>query len=259
MRVLSLFDSSWCEIRDLDRSRTIALLPAGAIEAHGPHLPLGTDVIISEAMARTAAEQLAAIGYEPLILPALMYSAAQFGANFPGTISLDPDAVSATIRGIANSLAEHGIRVLAIANSHLDPLHIESLNVAAEQVRMETPMKVVFPDITRKPWASRLTEEFRSGACHAGQYETSVVLAERPELVQDKIRMDLTPNPSSLSAAIREGKTTFEEAGGHLAYFGRPADASPEEGRDTIETLGAILREAILETVTDMRNADGGG
>jgi creatinine amidohydrolase len=104
---------------------------------------------------------------------------------------------------------------------------------------------VAFPNLTLKPWAARLSEEFRSGACHAGQFETSIVLAERPELVREAIRATLPPNPASLSRAIRDGKQSFEEAGGSRAYFGYPSQATAEEGRATIDTLGAILEEAV--------------
>jgi creatinine amidohydrolase len=107
-------------------------------------------------------------------------------------------------------------------------------------------IEVVFPDLTRKPWSLRLGEEFNSGACHAGRFETSVVLAVSPELVRENVRRALPSNPKSLSVAIREGKTTFSEAGGPDAYFGHPAEASAKEGEATIETLGAILEEAVL-------------
>ncbi len=105
---------------------------------------------------------------------------------------------------------------------------------------------VIFPDVSRKPWALRLSEEFRSGACHAGRYESSIVLAARPELVREAIRKALPPNARSLSTAIRSGMRTFEEAGGEAAYFGYPADARANEGADTIEVLGSILEEAVL-------------
>ncbi len=72
------------------------------------------------------------------------------------------------------------------------------------------------------------------------------MLAERPDAVRERLRTSLTPNPSSLSVAIREGKQTFEDAGGPQAYFGAPAAATPEEGVATVETLGAILEEAVL-------------
>jgi creatinine amidohydrolase len=90
-----------------------------------------------------------------------------------------------------------------------------------------------------------LTAEFKSGACHAGRFETSIVLAARPDLVREKTMAALVPNPASLSRAIRDGKRSFEEAGGARAYFGFPAEATPEEGRATIEVLGAILDDAV--------------
>ena len=76
-------------------------------------------------------------------------------------------------------------------------------------------------------------------------------MAEKPEWVREEIRKSLSPNPASLSTAIREGKETFEEAGGPQAYFGDPAKASAEEGHQTIKILGEILAEAVLEESTD--------
>lgn len=236
---------TWEEARDQAGPRTIAILPVGAIEAHGPHLPLDTDIIIAQAMARSGADRLARRGVSSVILPPLSYTSAGFARGFSGTISLRPETVTATVVDIAGSLEHQGYRVLAIANSHLDPAHLASLDAAAEQLGRATGLVIAFPNLTRKPWALRLGDEFRSGACHAGRFETSIVLAERPDLVREEERARLTANPSSLSLAIREGKQTFEAAGGPRAYFGFPADATAVEGRATIETLGAILDEAI--------------
>ena len=72
-------------------------------------------------------------------------------------------------------------------------------------------------------------------------------MAERPELVREEIRAALTPNEASLSVAIRAGLSTFEEAGGPRAYFGSPAEASGAEGEETIDILGGILEEALLD------------
>ena len=246
MPVLELARLTWEEVRALDRAKMIAVLPVGAIEAHGPHLPLATDVIIAEAMARAGADRLAAQGHEVLVLPAVVYTAAGFAAAFPGTLAPAPGTLTELIVGIAGSLARHKVPVLAIANAHLDPAHLDALHAAVERIRERQVGRVVFPDVTRKPWASRLTAEFKSGACHAGQFETSVVLAARPNEVREEIRRGLSPNPHSLAAAIAAGVKTFEEAGGSQAYFGFPADATAQEGRQTIAVLGAILAEAVL-------------
>src|SRR5688572_21215645 len=236
---------TWEEARDSAGPTSVAILPVGAIEAHGPHLPLETDVIIAQAMARSGAARLAARGSRVVILPPVTYTAAAFARSFAGTISLRPETVTATVLDIAGSLARHGFGVLAIANAHLDPEHLASLEAAVSAVRRDVGLAAAFPNLAAKPWALRLSDEFKSGACHAGQFETSVVLAEHPELVRDATRAALPANPASLSRGIRDGKQSFEEAGGPRAYFGFPAQATAEEGRATIELLGAILDEAV--------------
>ncbi len=244
MRGIRLSELTWTEVDSLDADRLIAILPVGATEAHGPHLPLATDGVIAEAMAEAAAARLEAGFWTPLMLPAIDYSAAPFAAGFAGTISVGPETVTRLIVDIGSSLPR--CRCLAVANAHLDPAHLGSLHAAATALE-ESGLAVAFPDLTRKPWGSRLTDEFKSGACHAGRFEGSIVMAARPELVREEIQASLEPNPSSLSTAIREGKDSFVTAGGPEAYFGYPAEATSEEGRATIEVLGRILEEAIAE------------
>lgn len=243
--MLPLAAMTWEEARDAGGAGSVAVLPVGAIEAHGPHLPLETDVIIALAMARSGAARLAARGTSVVVLPPLTYTTASFAEGFAGTLTLRPETVTATVLDIARSLSRHGFGVLAVANAHLDPGHLASLDAAVSVIRRDGSLVAAFPNLVRKPWALRLGDEFRSGACHAGQFETSIVLAERPDLVRDATRAALPPNPASLSRAIRDGKQSFEAAGGAHAYFGFPAQATAEEGRATIEVLGAILDEAV--------------
>lgn len=236
-------DMTWEEVRDADRAAAVAILPVGAVEAHGPHLPLGTDVVIAEAMARACADVLAGQGLTAFVMPPLWYTAAEFGRSFPGTVGVEADTVRALILEIAQSLGEHGIGTLAIANAHLDPIHLASLRAAPADA--ESGCRVVWVDLTRRAAAARLTDEFRTGACHAGRFEGSVVLAEQPELYRSDVAGGLAPNPASLSVAIREGVGTFEDAGGPRAYFGWPADATAEEGQRTVRALGELLAEAV--------------
>lgn len=244
MIIRKLADMTWEEAREQGSAGAIAILPVGAIEAHGPHLPLATDVVIASAMAEAAAEGLVDGGSKVVRLPPVCYTAADFASGFAGTISVSPATVTAIIVDIARSLAPHGFSTLAIANAHLDPNHIAALHAAVEACRNEA-IQVIYPDITRKPWALQLTDEFQSGACHAGRFESSIVMAVDPSLVADDRRRALAPNPASLSMAIRAGQKTFEEAGGPAAYFGDPAAASEEEGQSTIRVLGSILVAAI--------------
>jgi len=239
-------EESWRQIEATELGRAVAILPIGAVEAHGPHLPTGTDNLIAQAMADEAAERLAGRGFEVLVLPPVSYTAAPFARGFAGTISVRPETTTALIVDVGHAMAARGVATLAIANAHFDPANLGAINSAIERLESEGAPQVVFPDVTRKPWALRLTEEFRSGACHAGQYEGSVVLALRPDLVDEQLRQGLRANPVSLSNAIAAGANSFEEIGGRQAYFGDPAAASSEEGRRTIAVLGGILEEAVV-------------
>jgi len=245
MPVHELAQLTWEEVRDLDREHTLVVLPVGAIEAHGPHLPLDTDVVIATAMARAGARKLAAHGRLVVILPALAYTAASFGAAFHGTLSISAITVTALIVDVARNLSGQGFRLLALANVHLDPEHLTALNEAVKLAKTDRLLPIIFPDLTRKPWGTRLGDEFKSGACHAGQFESSIVIAERPDGVRETIRASLVANPISLSQAIKAGKRTFDTAGGPRAYFGDPAAATADEGARLIDALGAILEEAV--------------
>lgn len=249
MPIRDLWDLTYEEVGALERARTVAVLPVGAIEAHGPHLPLATDAIIAHAMARAGAEAIEARGWRTLQLPALPYSAAPFAAAFTGTLSVSPNAVTTIVRDLGLELTRHGFAALAVANAHLDPAHLAALRDAAGQAHAAGARPVVCPDVSRRPWAERLSEEFRSGACHAGRYEGSIVMAERPDLVREAEMRSLPSNPASLASAIREGRTSFAAAGGPRAYFGWPAEATAEEGRATIAALGAILADAVSEAL----------
>src|SRR5215475_9256719 len=101
MAVHTLMSLTWTAVRDLTAGRTVAVLPVGAIEAHGPHLPLGTDVVIAHAMARAGAERIADGGLGAVLLPPLPFTAAPFGARFAGTISIAPATVTALILDLA--------------------------------------------------------------------------------------------------------------------------------------------------------------
>jgi creatinine amidohydrolase len=249
MPVHELAQLAWEEVRDLDRERAVVVLPVGAIEAHGPHLPLDTDVVIATAMARSGAHKLAARGHLVLILPAFAYTAAGFGAAFQGTLSISSITVTAFIVDLARSLSGQGFRLLVLANAHLDPEHLTALDEAVKLGRADRLLPIVFPDLTKRPWGSRLGDEFKSGACHAGQFESSIVMSEAPKAVRDAVRRSLVPNPSSLSQAIKTGKRTFAEAGGPRAYFGNPQAASTEEGARLVDALGAILEEAVIAEI----------
>lgn len=226
-------------------SGAVALLPTGATEAHGPHLPLSTDVIISEEGARRAARVLRDEGTPALVLPPVAYAVTEFASSFSGTISIPVETATALLRDVMLGAIRAGAKAVVVCNAHLEPGNIQAIKRAVELAKQAGAL-AAFPDVTRKPHALLLGEEFKSGACHAGQYETSLVLAAKPELVR-AVHQELDANPASLSVAIREGKTSFEEAGGPEAYFGWPADATVEEGEQLYAIMGEIFAGAARE------------
>lgn len=221
----------------------VALLPTGATEAHGPHLPLATDVIIAREAAVRAARLLRNEGKEAVVLPPLAYAVTEFAADFGGTISLPLETATALARDVILGAMRAGFAGVVIANAHLEPDNLRALRDAVREAT-ERGAKASFPDITRKPHALSLGDEFRSGACHAGRYETSLVLAADPFRVRVELAESLEANPASLSMAIREGKRNFLEAGGTRAYFGAPAEASASEGEAHFRTLALIFADA---------------
>lgn len=243
-------ENAWTAIRDALQggARVTAILPCGATEAHGPHLPLNTDVVISDGMAARAAAMLEARGHTAFVLPALAYMPAQYAEAFPGTVTVDAATAKALLVGIARSLKAQGFACLALANSHFDPANVAMLREAVDEIRA-LGLAVAFPDFTRRKLAQSLTAEFQSGACHAGQFETSLVLAARPDLVDDGARRGLADNPASLTDAFAKGAKTFAEAGGPEAYFGFPRHASVAEGEASFETMAAALVDAVEQAL----------
>lgn len=247
-------DNAWTEVRDALKAgkSVVAILPCGATEAHGPHLPLNTDVIISECMAAYALSALDARGYAATVLPPLAYAPAGYAEAFAGTITVSAASAKALIIDIARSLKAQGFACLAFANSHFDPANVAMLRESADEIRA-VGLPVAFPDFTRRKLAQTMTSEFQSGACHAGQFETSLVMAARPELVDDGARRQLADNPASLTEAFAKGARTFEEAGGPEAYFGFPRNATTEEGIESFKTMAAALVAAVDEALGKTR------
>jgi creatinine amidohydrolase len=209
----------------------VHLLPLGATEPHGPHAPLSTDTLISVGICERAAERLA--GEIPvLVLPAMPYGVTRYGSAFPGVVSISED----TLRSLVTEIAE-SVGPLVLVNSHFEPEQVETLRATG----------LPLLDLTRRKNAERLTDEFRSGSCHAGRYETSLVLADRPELVRADRMTALEERHVDMPAAIRSGQTDFLAMGMDQAYCGSPADASAEEGRETFETLTEMLVELVRE------------
>ena len=240
--IVELARLTWEEAQTVLDRGAVALLPTGATEPHGPHLPLDTDVIIAHTAAVRAVTLLLAAGVRALVLPPLAYAVTEYATGFAGALSLPPSTARALVRDVLLAAVRAGFRGVVVCNAHLEPANIDALRGGVEDA-VTAGARAALPDVTRKPHALALGEEFKSGACHAGRYETSLVLAADPFLVRDAAT-SLEPNPISLSRAIRDGKKTFLEAGGARAYFGDPAAASVAEGESLYDALAAIFADA---------------
>jgi creatinine amidohydrolase len=236
-------EMSWTEVDEALKDRPVALVPVGAVEAHGPHLPLATDTLIATEMARRGAKKLKQHGIPALILPPVYFTVADFGADFAGTLSLPPETATALLRDVALAAGKR-FRAVAFCNIHLEPRHVECLKKAVEEAD-RAGASVTFVDLARKRWAEKLGAAFQQGD-HAGAWETSLMMAAAPDRVRERERISLPPI-DGLLPAIKKGAKTFVEAGGEEAYFGDPTAASAEEGEAAFEALGEVLCVSVME------------
>lgn len=225
---------------------TVLLLPVGATEPHGPHAPLSTDSLISMSMCRRAAGRLVDDpDVRALILPALPYGVTRYAAAFAGAVHVAANTLQALVVDICTSLVDQGLRHIVIVNNHLEPEHVAALRRVVATLRATRGVDIGYLDLVRRRSAARLTAEFRAGECHAGRYETSLVLADHPELV-DRPQLPGLPHVRvNMPAAMAGGRTDFVAMGMHDAYCGAPADATAEEGEATLATLTDMLVEVV--------------
>lgn len=237
---------SWPEVKRAAGDGAIALLPVGSTEAHGPHLPLGTDVVIAQAVAARVADRLSAAGRRAVIFPAVAYSLTDFARPFPGTVSVAAEAARAYLTEVFAALAATPFRRVGILNHHLEPAHFRLVHEAAQAARERADADIVVPDHRRRPFSEQLGPEFTHGGSHAGWYETSLVMAAAPGLVREDARGALPELAVDLPGLIKAGRRDFLECGGPDAYFGNPAAATAAEGRRLLELLAEHAAVALL-------------
>ncbi|HUJ58403.1 MAG TPA: creatininase family protein [Kofleriaceae bacterium] len=224
----------------------IALVPVGSTEPHGPHLGLGTDVVISAAACLRAAELLDQRGtMVGLIAPAVSYGVTECATGFAGAVSVPAAVLTSYLAAVCDGLLGSGLRHVCLVNNHLEPAH----DAAVRAVLAGRDKKVSVACPLARRWARTLSAEFKSGACHAGRYETSIMMAAAPELVVEGVRTRLPAVPISLSEKLAAGVTTFEAMGLAAAYAGDPAAASIEEGEQLIQRLGEMVVGEVLEAL----------
>jgi creatinine amidohydrolase len=230
-----------------DKKPVVALVPVGSTEPHGPHLGLGTDVLISAAACLRACELLDKRGtMVGVIAPAVNYGVTECATGFAGAVSIPGAVLTQYLGAVVDGLLASGIRHVCLVNNHLEPAHDAAVRAVLDG---RDGKKVSYACPLVKRWARTLSAEFKSGQCHAGRYETSIMMAAAPELVSETLRTRLPPVPISLSEKLRDGVTTFEAMGMLAAYAGDPATASVEEGEQQIQRLGEMVVGEVLEAM----------
>jgi creatinine amidohydrolase/Fe(II)-dependent formamide hydrolase-like protein len=219
-----------------ERLKTIdtALLPVGAIEQHGPHLPLDTDAWDAEYVCRRVAERCT--DPKPLVLPLIPYGVSYHHDDFPGTVSVGPDALAAFVYDVGMSAARHGIAKLVIINGHGG--NAPTLQLAAQKINRDARIfTCVDSGETSDADVAVLAET--PNDVHAGEIETSTALATRPELVD---RPNFT---SKRSVPWYEHTAVLSESG----VLGDPTRASAEKG----ERIWQVTIEHLVRLVETLK------
>jgi creatinine amidohydrolase len=220
----------------IERRPTAVLLPLGSVEPHGPHLPLRTDSLIGETAAARAALVLCDQGVTVAIAPTIAYGVTDFAAGFSGAISVPPAVLTAFVHAVVSGYLQDGWMHVCLVNNHLEPAHDAAVRAAA--AGFPAGAASVACPLTRR-WGRTLSDEFKRGNCHAGRYETSLVLAAGWAPSFDY--KSLPPIDTSLSDAIRAGQSRFVEMGLSRAYTGAPAEGSAAEGDALYDRLVAMI------------------
>ncbi|GAC53648.1 creatininase family protein [Gordonia amicalis] len=226
---------------------SILVLPTGAIEPHGPHLPLATDLIVAEAVSAAVVGRGAAAGHDVWLLPALGYTKSDEHAALPGTMWLRPSTLFETIVDIGSSMAATPARRLLFLNAHGGNSAL--IEVAARELRRRFGLQTFF---TSGPGRAGPTE--RGLGIHAGWAETSMMLHLRPDLVQmDKAVAAVADavadsNHVGFTKAVKFGwlSTDFAESG----VIGDPTGADAAIGAELFEERVIALVDALADIAT---------
>jgi creatinine amidohydrolase len=232
--MLDAAQATWEEVREKIASGTVAIMGIGALEQHGPHLPLATDTVIAGEVARRLADAV-----DGLLLPAVPLGDAWNNEGFPGTLSLSPETVRAIVTDIGHGLKGTGIRALVVVNGHFG--NREPIARAARELAQRERFPVLcldYPGLERIAAEICETKSAGPGFYHADEVETSLILALDPSAVRmAKARAEYPIFPRTFGSEPIM-LHTFSKSG----VFGDPTAATAEKGR---RLLAAVTAECL--------------
>lgn len=214
------------DVKDKIAKDSIAILPVGAVEAHGPHLPLGTDNILAEELAKRYAKKV--VGY---LLPTLPYGQVWSLRNFPGSITVSTSTLIAIIVDIGKSVSKQGFGMFALVNGHLG--NQTALKEAARELYESCPELKVFyffyPGMNKKAEEVKETQSVHGTYFHACEIETSFMLylanqyVDMDKAIKDipkiEAQADFTPTPweeFTETAVLGDATLATREKGEHV-------------------------------------------
>lgn len=236
---------SWPEVRrEISCGRDTIVVPFGAVEQHGPHLPLGTDAIFGDEVGRMVAARLGAF-----LAPTLRVGCSSHHLAFPGTMSLGEETFYQVVADVVAGLTRHGFRRIVLLPTHGG--NFRPLGEAVTRLRPPEGVRLItFPDVSLLlgailPVASSLGITPTEGGVHAGEWETSMMLALRPDLVRvEAAEAGYTGDlMSGVQRFFEEGVQAIAENG----VFGDPRRASAEAGRRYLERIVDVVVQKIQD------------
>ena len=236
--------------------RAVVLLPLGAIEQHGPHLPLLVDWRGSEELARRVAPHLRRGGWRPVLVPAIPYGVSTLAVGWPGTVSLSIPTLRRLIVEVVRGLASHGFRRFVLTNYQADPDHLAAIDQARRilaRLRVRVLVAGFAPGVTAPtPMINRRVQALmrspNPGAeWHSGELETAMMLSVEPKLVRRGLARRLAPAWFDFRRELARGGRNFRDLGpGGAGYFGWPGAARARTGRAVMALRGRLIARALL-------------
>lgn len=197
--VKTMLEMPWVDIRDRLAETDLALIPVGASEVYGPHIPNGTDGLTALALARSIAEEVDAV-----ITPLVPVGYSQRLMSFAGTLSVPAAALQAYLQGIVESLRTYGVRRVLFLNGHAG--NVFPVTELLQELRDAYNMRGAQIDVWRfiQSFAGEVLESDSYPFGHAGEAMTSVMLYLHPELMHMDRAVRTTPdNPTRFPDVIK--------------------------------------------------------
>ena len=247
------------EFAQLDPVRTIAILPVAATEQHGPHLPLSVDTVLADGVVAATLSHLPD-DLSVLFLPTQAVGLSPEHMQFPGTLTLKAETVIQLWTQLGESVARAGINKLVLLNSHGGQVGV--MDIVARDLRARLGMLVYsvnwfnlpLLDLQGKDINAQFSNEEHRFGIHAGEIETSMMLALNPERVQmaqaqnfHSTSKDRAENFSILgngkSAKLGWQMQDYNPAGA----VGNAAAATAEKGQAVVDAAGRSLAKLLVE------------